>query len=225
MGKEALYLVHAEIDASLVDEWSHWNLREHVPLVVKHAGFIGASRMRLVQASGEPVDPPRFTTVYRAAGLGVVRTYLEGGEVGKTRAHLDAWLAGRRARITREVLEENYSVGSDGKAIVRTPELPEARAAYVVRVRVDPELAPEWSVWYDGDHMPRAVEKGGFLRAGRWRVVDEAAGPLRFAMVYEAPQLAVVAAFRSGYGNELGVEHEAKFGDRVAVEREVWAAV
>jgi hypothetical protein len=224
MGKEALYLVHAELESSYVDEWNVWHGREHVPLVVKTGGFIGASRMRHVLPGGELVDPPRFTTVYRAPGLGAVRTYLEGGDVGRMRAHHDAWLGDRKARLSREVLEENYSVGSDGKALVRTPELSEGRAAFVVRVRVDPELAPEWSVWYDGEHMPKAVAAGGFLRGGRWRIVDESVSAVRFAILYEASSLAVVASFRAGPGPSLSGEHEAKFGGRVVVEREVWTA-
>lgn len=216
MGKEALYLVHAEVDPSFVDEWKAWHSREHVPLVVKSGGFIDASRLRL--------DATRFTTVYRAAGLGVVRTYLEGGEVGRMRAHHEAFLGERadKVRLSREILEENYSVGSDGKALVRTPELSEGRAAFVVRARVDPELVPEWSVWYDGDHMPSAVSAGGFLRGGRWRVVDESVSAVNFVVIYEASAVAVVSAFRGGPGPALAAEHAAKFGERVVIEREVW---
>ena len=224
MGKEALYLVHAELEASYVDEWNAWHAREHVPLVAKKGGFIGAARMRHVRPDGELQDPPRFTTVYRASGLGAVRTYLEGGEVGRMRAHHDAWLTDRKARLWREVFEENYSVGSDGKALARTPDLSEGRAAFVVRVRVDAELAPEWSIWYDGDHMPKVVVAGGFLRAGRWRLVDETSGAVRFAVIYEASSLDVVKAFRAGPGPVFGSEHEAKFGGRVAIDREVWTA-
>ena len=224
MAKEALYLVHAELEGSYVDEWNAWHAREHVPLVVKKGGFVGAARMRHVMPDGELVDPPRFTTVYRASGLGAVRTYLEGGEVGKMRAHHDAWLTDRKARLSREVFEENYSVDSGSKALVRTPELTDGRAAFVVRVRVDAELAPEWSNWYDADHMPKVVQAGGFLRAGRWRLVDDASGAVRFAVIYEASSLAVVAAFRAGPGPGFAAEHEAKFAGRVAVDREVWTA-
>ena len=223
MAKEALYLVHAELDGAWAADWNVWHAREHVPLVVKQAGFLGASRMRHVKPNGDPLEPPRYTTVYRAPGLGRVREYLEGGEVGKMRAHHDAWLANRRARLSREVLEENHSVGSDGKQITRGPELNEGRAAFVVRVRLDPEIVPEWSTWYDRDHMPRVVEKGGFLRAGRWRIVEEGAGT-RFAVIYEAPQIATVSAFRGGPGPAFAEEHEKKFGSRVTIEREFWSA-
>lgn len=224
MAKEALYLVHAEVDAAWSDEWNAWQAREHVPLVVKQAGFAGAWRVRHVQPTGEPVEPPRFTNVFRAAGLGVVRAYLEGGEVGRMRAHHDAWLAGRNAKLQRETLEENYSIGPDGKPFVRGADTPEGRAAFVVRVRVDPEAAPEWSVWYDREHLPKVVERGQFLRAGRYRVVDEAAGAARFAVIYEAAALPVIAAFRSGPGPALSAEHEAAFGSRISVERELWTS-
>src|SRR5205823_4590389 len=83
---EALYLVHAELDPAIVAEWSRFHAKEHVPRVVKAAGFLGAQRYQHVG----PVDPVHFTTVYRAANLAVVRGYLEGGEVGKMRAHHDA---------------------------------------------------------------------------------------------------------------------------------------
>ena len=223
MAKEALYLVHAELDAAWADEWRVWHAKEHVPLVVKSAGFSSATKMRHFLAD-KPVDPPRYTTVYRAGGLGVVRAYLEGGDVGRMRDHHEAWLAGRHAKLSREVLEENYSIGADGKPLVRSTEVPDPRAAFVVRVRVEASIAPEWSVWYDREHMPKAVERGQFLRAGRWRVVDDAAGAARFAVIYEASALLVVTAYRAGPGPDLGAEHEAAFGKHATVEREVWSA-
>ena len=224
MGKEALYLVNVEVDGAWAEEWNAWQAREHVPLVVKQAGFAGAWRVRHVQPGGEPVAPPRFTNVFRAGGLGVVRAYLEGGEVGRMRAHHDAWLAGRNARIQREVLEENYSLGADGKPVVRGPDAPEARAAFVVRVRVDADATPEWSVWYDREHIPKVVERGQFLRATRYRVVDDAAGAGRFVVIYEAAALPVVAAFRAGPGPALSAEHEKAFGSRVTIDREIWTS-
>ena len=221
MSKEALYLVHhADLDPAMLADWMAFQAKEHVPLVVKHGGFLGATRFRHL-----PLDPPKFTSCYRAANLAVVRTYLEGGEVGKMRAHLDDWIAGRRVNVSREILEENYSVDGDGKPLARTPELSTGRAAFVVRVRVDPSYAGTWSVWYDRDHMPDVVRKGSFSRAGRWRIVDEAAGQARFLIVYEAPSADTVAAFRAGPGPDFGKEHEQKFGAAVTVEqREVWSA-
>lgn len=228
MPKESLYLVHADVDSAVVAAWSAFHATEHVPLVVKHASFLAATRWRHADASAVALEPPRFTTAYRAAALGVVRSYLEGGEVGKMRAHHEAWLAanvpGRKAALSREVLEENHSVDSDGKPLVRTPEMNPGRGAFVVRVRVEPSDAGAWSNWYDADHMPDVVRTGGFLRAGRWRVADEAAGATRFLVIYEAPSPEVVAAFRAGPGPRFGKEHEARFGGKVTVEREVWIA-
>lgn len=222
MSKEALYLVHAEIDPGILSEWNAFHAKEHVPLVVKHGEFLGATRFRHMGPGGQPSEPPRFTTAYRAPGLATVRAYLEGGEVGKMRAHHDAWLAGRRANLTRETLEENYSVDGEGEPLARAPE--HGPAAFVVRVRVDPSFAPSWSTWYDRDHLPAVVREGAFLRGGRWRVVDETAG-LRFVIIYEANKSDTVAAFRSGPGPSFAAEHEAKFGAAVSVEREVWAAL
>lgn len=224
MAKEALYLVNVEVDAAWAEEWNAWQAREHVPLVVKHAGFAAAWRVRHVQPTGDPVLPPRFTNVYRASGLGVIRTYLEGGEVGRMRAHHDAWIGGRNARIQRDVLEENYAIGAGGKPFVRGADTADGRAAFVVRVRVDPDAAPEWSVWYDREHMPKVVERGQFLRGGRYRVVDDAAGAPRFVVIYEAAALPVVAAFRGGPGPALSAEHEAVFGSRITIDREIWAS-
>lgn len=225
MAKEALYLVHAELEPAWCDEWNAWHSREHVPLVVESGGFAGASRVRHLKPDGAPVEPPRFTTVYRATGLGVVRAYLEGGEVGKMRAHHDAWLsaAKRTAKLSREVLEENYSVGASGKPEPRGAGA-DVRAAFVVRVRVEASAVAEWSVWYDGEHLPKVVQAGGFTRGGRWRVADDAAGAGRFAVIYEAGSAAVVAAFRAGPGPGFSKEHEAAFGKHVTLEREVWSA-
>lgn len=220
MAKQALYLVHAEVDSAVVAEWDGFHAREHVPLVVKHAGFLGAVRYR-----HEGTEPPRFTTAYRAEGLRRVREYLEGGEVGKMRAHHDEWIRSHSARVNlaRETLEENHSVDSDGKVLVRTAELTEPRACFVVRVRVDAEFVAPWANWYDRDHMPSVVREGAFLRAGRWRLVDDS-GASRFAVIYEAQSPEIVAAFRAGPGPSFAQEHAAKFGAAVALDREVWAA-
>jgi len=219
--KEAFYLVHHDVDPALVTEFNAFHAKEHVPLVVKTAGFQSAQRYRHVQADGTPVEPPRFTTVYRASGLGVVRSYLEGGGVGAMRAHADAFVAGRRITTTREVLEENYSVDGSGKPVANAAELPSGRAAFVVRARVELDSVAAWSAWYDRDHMP-AVAKHGFLRAGRYRVVEDGASP-RFVIFYEAPSLQVVSEFRAGPGPAYGKEHESAFGAHVAVERVVLA--
>lgn len=221
VAKEALYLIHAEVDPAVVGEWSAFHAGRHVPAVVQAAGFLGAQRYR------HPDDAnglARFTTAYRAASLGIVRAYLEGGEVGKMRAHQESWLASKKAKATmrREVLEENYSVDSDGKPLVRDPAAAPGRAAFVVRVRVDPSNAGTWSTWYDRDHMPKVAVAGGFLRAGRWRLVEESAAAPRFLVIYEAPSSAVIAAFRQGPGPAFSKEHESRFGAAVAIEREVW---
>ena len=241
--KEALYVVHAEIERPLLDEWNRFHAREHVPAVVKKGGFAGAQRFRKKQpgergAGAPPAGKPtgggtpteaepdadavvKLATVYRAASLGVVRGYLEGGQVGALRAQADK-VAGPRARFTREVLEENYSVDSDGKPLARDParDVP-GRALFVVRVRVDATAAPAWSTWYDRDHLPK-VAREGFLRAGRWRVVDDAAGAPRFVVIYEAPSLAAIEAFSAGPGPAHGREHQEKFAGAVSVEREIW---
>ncbi len=219
MAKQALYLVHSDVDPAIVDEWNVFHAREHVPLVVKQSGFLGAVRFR------HDGSPSKFTTAYRAEGLGKVREYLEGGEVGRMRAHHEEWVKARGARInlTREVLEENHSVDADGKVLVRTPDMVEPRACFVVRVRVDAEFAGPWANWYDREHMPAVVREGSFLRGGRWRLVDESGSP-RFLVIYEAQSPEIVAAFRSGPGPSFAQEHAAKFGAAVGIDREVWAA-
>lgn len=224
--KEALYLVHTELDASLLEEWNAFHAGEHVPLVVKQGGFAGAVRWRHAGPDGRPSEPPKFTTAYRATGLRVIREYLEGGEVGKMRAHHEDWLEARGARTRqgRDIAEENYSVDGDGRPLVRTAELVPGRAAFVVRVRLDADAAGTWSTWYDAEHMPAVVRAGSFLRAGRYRIVDESSGPVRFMVVYEAPSADAMAAFRKGPGPRFGAEHEKKFGDAVTVERESWIA-
>jgi hypothetical protein len=214
VAKEALYLIHTELDAAVVPEWSVFQAGEHAPAVVKAGGFLGAQRYR------HPGDAVRFTIAYRAANLAAVRAYLEGGEVGKMRALHEAWLAAHHATVrqVREVLEENWSVGADAKPLARDPSAAPGRAAFVVRVRVDPGNAGTWSNWYDREHMPKVVVAGGFLRAGRWRLVEETAAAPRFVVIYEAPSSAVVSAFRSGKGPELSKEHESRFGAAVAIE-------
>lgn len=220
--KEAFYLVHHDVEPSLVAEWNAFHATDHVPRVVKSAGFHSAQRYRHLAADGTPADPPRFTTVYRAAGLGQIRAYLEGGEVGKMRAHHDAFVAGRRIHLTREIFEENYSVDGEGKPAADAASLPTGRAAFVVRARVDTEAVGPWSAWYDREHMP-AVARTGFLRAGRYKVVEDAAGQPRFAMIYEAPSVEAVVAFRSGAGPAFGKEHEKAFGSHVTIDRLVWS--
>lgn len=220
MAKQALYLVHADVDPAVLTDWNAFHAREHVPLVVKHAGFLGAVRYR------HEGDTPKLTTAYRAEGLGKVREYLEGGEVGRMRAHHDEWVKARGARVnvTRDILEENHSVDAEGKVLVRSAELVEPRACFVVRVRVDAEFVAPWANWYDRDHMPAVVREGAFLRAGRWRIVDDS-GAQRFAVIYEAQSPEIVAAFRQGPGPSFSQEHAAKFGQAVSIEREVWAAI
>lgn len=222
--KEALYLVHADVEPTLVEEWDAFHGRQYVPGVVKAGGFAGAERFRVVGPDDKPVEPPKFATVYRASGLGVVRGYLEGGEVGPMRAKLDAFIAGRRIHVHREILEENYSVDADGKAVDRSPEMPVARAVFVVRVRLESETAPAWSVWYDRDHLPRVV-KAGFLRGSRYRVVDDAAGAPKFVVAYEAASLDAVRAYREGAGPGFAKEHEEAFGSKVSIDRAVWSLV
>lgn len=224
MGKLAMYLVHVEIDPAHERAWNEFHAAEHVPLVVKQGAFLGAVRYCVAPAQE---GTSRYVTAYRAPSLARVREYLEGGEVGRMRAHHEGWLERRpggpaRARISREVLEENHSVDAEGKILRYTPERSEGRAAFVVRARLDAETVPRWSTWYDGEHMPAVCRAGRFLRAGRWRVVDEAAGPMRFAMIYEAAGAAAIDEFRAGAGPRYAHEHQQRFGEAIHLEREVW---
>jgi len=226
MAKEALYLVQHEIDRASAAEWAAFHSREHVPRVVAAAGFLGAQRFEVKAGAASPESRSRYRTVYRAASLAVVRGYLEGGEVGKMRALHDAWLEARkvRATISYETLEENYSVDEGGRPLARSPEMAgTVRAVLALRARLDPSAAPGWSTWYDRDQLPAVVRAGGFLRAGRWRVVDEAAGRIAFAVLYEAAGTTPVEGFLDGPGRRFAREEEGRFGESVHLSTEVWA--
>jgi hypothetical protein len=112
---------------------------------------------------------------------------------------------------------------------LRDPLLASERPISIVTAGVDPDHEIEWDRWYTESHVPNLLEIPGYVIAGRFRLLEDAAltgfntGP-KYLAVYECeneavlptlqpgPEMHPAARAELGRWQEYGMVHATDFG-------------
>ena len=100
---KVLYLVWANIDQAVEEEWGEWADRSHIPEVAARGGFLGARRFVVRDGNA----PGKYLTIYEATWPGLPRTLTAPA---REKREDFATRYGSKANVSRIVLEEVASL-------------------------------------------------------------------------------------------------------------------
>ena len=97
---------------------------------------------------------------------------------------------------------------------------------YLVKIRIDEEIADEWQRWMQQVHVPDVVKTGCFDKA--WIARDTAgdgAGRRAYRMIYLAPSRADYERYQERFAPDLQEDHTRRFEGRFDASREILEVV
>lgn len=92
------------------------------------------------------------------------------------------------------------------------------RVLYMVWIDVNPDIEEEWKKWQKEAHVPEVAEKGNFLSARRF-VVIEGNAPGKYPNFFEAKDREEYRKYIEGPGKALMEDHAKRYGKATKVTR------
>jgi heme-degrading monooxygenase HmoA len=106
----AVYRVAIEVAPEVEQAWAHWHAAEHMPEVLRQPGFLGATRWKDQERSGD--GWARYVVHYRAESVAAIEAYQSSAESTRIRDDHTARY-GKVTRLTRSVLAAPLFVGPE----------------------------------------------------------------------------------------------------------------
>ena len=144
--------------ASFAEEFHAWYDEEHIPIRMKCPGFVSGQRYQA--DSGE-----NFLAVYEMSDLGALKTP-EYKAVKEQPSDLTRWMLKNVDGFTRYLGEEIY------RSEPKTADAADSPTLYAVWFRVPPDRAPEFSDWYEQEHVQMLMACPDWRMVRRLRITD-----------------------------------------------------
>jgi hypothetical protein len=142
------------------DEFHDWYDHEHVPERLRVPGFLNAERW----IDGQ--NPKIHVATYDLESPNVLATSAYRAVTGDNQSVWTSRVTGMCRRIMRfegeQLLPGNLTAAAD------------ARALLVASMNIDPAVEPEFTEWYNTEHLPQLAAVPGVLVARRYRATDTA---------------------------------------------------
>ena len=104
----AVYRVAIEVAPEAEAAWARWMSAEHIPDVLEHSGFLGATRWKDRERATD--GWARYVVHYRATSVETIEAYRSSAAAARLR---DDYLGrfGTSTRVSRGVLDEPVFIG------------------------------------------------------------------------------------------------------------------
>jgi hypothetical protein len=153
-------LLFAALDFSTAheDEFHDWYDHEHVPERLRVPGFLNAERWI------DAANPKIHVATYDLDSAGVLASPAYRAIAGDNLSVWSRRVTGMCRRIMRFAGEQLLPGELTGVA--------DARALLVASMNIDPAVEPEFTEWYNSEHLPQLAAVPGVLVARRFRATD-----------------------------------------------------
>lgn len=111
MDSRVIYQVQVQVAPEAERSWDVWNTREHVPAVLRQAGFVRAVKYRTEPADGS--GWVEYLVHYEVASRAALDSYLAGDDVVRLRREHEERF-GEVTRLSRRILVPAAEVAREG---------------------------------------------------------------------------------------------------------------
>jgi len=157
---KGLLLAAFDFSTAHEDEFHDWYDNEHVPERLRVPGFLNAQRW--IDAE----NPKIHVATYDLDNPGVLATPPYRAVIGDNQSVWTRRVTGMCRRIMRFEGEQLLPGDLTGT--------PNAGALLVASMNIDPAVEPEFTEWYNTEHLPQLAAVPGVLTARRFRATDTA---------------------------------------------------
>lgn len=90
---------------------------------------------------------------------------------------------------------------------------------YNITISIDPAIESDWLKWMRQVHIPRVMDKGGFIESRLCRVHGDEEGGVTYAIGYIAPSQEHMEKYQQVFAPIMQKEHEDRFSGKFAAFR------
>lgn len=166
-----VYFAKAEAEPEYEEELSRWYNEEHIPLLMKVPGYLGAKRYVAVEGG------PKFLTFWEIESIDAYKSKAHDEAVDtpwthKLRPHMKIQL-----EFSRQIFPESGTMHG-----VAWDQRGEGASIMVNRFDLEPSKEAEYNAWYEEEHIPALCQVPGVIGARRFK--DHDGKPAYTALYY-----------------------------------------
>jgi antibiotic biosynthesis monooxygenase (ABM) superfamily enzyme len=167
------------------EEFNAWYGSVHMPLSMKYAGLLSATRYGLLGGAGSQAQ---YLTIFEFRDRAAMDGFLTSPEVSAARDDLKLRWTGAPPFVVnwRGQYEPIRTWGGETKM---------NRFINIVATECHPEDEKKFNEWYNGIHVPMLFKYPGMMKVTRHRLTGGSEGQARYLAVYEFKDRAAFEGF------------------------------